>query len=253
MGKKFSAKDLAFSNKGRQFPSLIADNINTSISKVLFPAISEVQTDRKEVKKFTRRAISVGTYILSPILVGLAVIAKPFVEIILTDKWLPSVPYLRIMCLVFLLQPIQTASIQAMKAIGESETYLKLEIIKKAGGVLILFISIVFFRSVFAIVLGGLITEIFSTIMNIPTNKRLIEYTYFEQIEDVGITFLITTFMAIIVSFTGHYIFEKHLQIIVEIFVGIVTYMFLSIIIKNNNYVYLRNTVDSIVRKRRGK
>jgi hypothetical protein len=253
IGKKFSAKDLAFSNKGRQFPSLIADNINTSISKVLFPAISEVQTDRKEVKKFTRRAISVGTYILSPILVGLAVIAKPFVEIILTDKWLPSVPYLRIMCLVFLLQPIQTASIQAMKAIGESETYLKLEIIKKAGGVLILFISIVFFRSVFAIVLGGLITEIFSTIMNIPTNKRLIEYTYFEQIEDVGITFLITTFMAIIVSFTGHYIFEKHLQIIVEIFVGIVTYMFLSIIIKNNNYVYLRNTVDSIVRKRRGK
>ena len=133
IGKKFSSSDLAYSNRGRQFPSLISTNINTSISKVLFPAISEVQDDIERVKVLTRKAISVGTYILSPILIGLATVSHVFIRILLTDKWLPCVPYLQVMCLVFLLQPIQTASIQAMKALGESRLYLRLEIIKKIG------------------------------------------------------------------------------------------------------------------------
>ena len=173
IGKKFSSEDLAYSNKGRQFPSLISTNVNTSISKVLFPAIAESQDDLEKVKQITRRAISVGSYILSPILIGFAAIADTFVEVVLTSKWMPCVPYLRIMCLVYLLQPIQTASLQAMKALGKSDLYLKLEIIKKVFGTIILLITVFSFHSVLAIIIGSLGAEIVSTVVNIPANKKI--------------------------------------------------------------------------------
>lgn len=251
IGKKFSSSDLAYSNKGRQFPSLIASNINTSISKVLFPAISDVQDDTYRVKVLTRRAISVGTYILSPILIGLAAVSHAFVSILLTDKWLPCVPYLQIMCLVFLLQPIQTASIQAMKALGKSGLYLKLEIIKKIGGLIILLVSVSCFNSVLAIVIGSLVAEVFSTVVNIPANKRLINYSYLEQLEDVLSTLVISGIMAFVVMLVGNFVDNKYIEFVMQIFCGGLLFWFLSILTKNQSHVYLRNSVKEFINRRR--
>ena len=251
IGKKFSASDLAFSNKGRQFPSLISSNINTSISKVMFPAISEVQEDRQRVKALSRKAISVGTYVLSPILIGLAAVSQAFVSVILTEKWLPCVPYLQIMCLVFLLQPIQTASIQAMKALGESGLYLRLEVIKKIGGIVILLITVFCFHSVLAIVIGSLVAEIFSTVVNFPANKRLIDYSYTEQIEDVFSALAISAIMALAVVLIGKTVDNKYLELMIQIVSGGAIYLVLSAITKNENYRYLKNSLTEIIKKRR--
>lgn len=249
IGKKFSASDLAFSNKGRQFPSLISSNINTSISKVMFPAISEVQEDRQRVKALSRRAISVGTYVLSPILIGLAAVSHAFVSIILTEKWLPCVPYLQIMCLVFILQPIQTSSIQSMKALGKSGLYLRLEVIKKIGGIVILLISVFCFHSVLAIIIGSFFAEIFSTVVNFPANKRLIDYSYTEQLKDVFLTFAISVIMALAVVLIGKMVDNKYLQFIIQIVSGGIIYLLLSVMTKNESYLYLKNFLMEIVKK----
>lgn len=249
IGKKFSASDLAFSNKGRQFPSLISSNINTSISKVMFPAISEVQEDRQRVKALSRRAISVGTYVLSPILIGLAAVSHAFVSIILTEKWLPCVPYLQIMCLVFILQPIQTSSIQSMKALGKSGLYLRLEVIKKFGGIVILLISVFCFHSVLAIIIGSFFAEIFSTVVNFPANKRLIDYSYTEQLKDVFLTFAISVIMALAVVLIGKMVDNKYLQFIIQIVSGGIIYLLLSVMTKNESYLYLKNFLMEIVKK----
>ena len=246
IGKKFSTEDLAYSNKGRQFPNLIASNVNTSISKVLFPAMSSVQDERPKIKALTRKSISMGTYILSPILVGLAAISESFVSIFLTEKWLPCVPYLQIMCLVFLLQPIQTASIQAMKALGKSDIYLKLEIIKKLGGIVILITSIFCFHSVLAIVVGSLIAEIFSTVVNLPINKNLLNYSYREQLNDIIETLFISLLMLLIVRIIGSFIVQKYMKFIIQIIVGGLSYIALSSFNKNINYLYLKNLVKDI-------
>lgn len=251
IGKKFSASDLAYSNKGRQFPSLVSTNINTSLSKVLFPAISEVQDDIIMVKILTRKAIAVGVYILSPILIGLAVVSHTFVKILLTDKWLPCVPYLQIMCVVFLLQPIQTASIQAMKALGESGMYLRLEIIKKIGNIVILLASVFCFNSVLAIVMGSLAAEVYSTIINLPVNKRLIGYSYREQAEDVVPTLVLSVIMAIAVIIAGQYIENIYLKFIIQICIGGVLYFILSVLSGNSSYLYLSVSAKQIIRNRK--
>lgn len=90
----------------------------------------------------TRRAIKTSTYIMAPLMMGLLFCAEPIVKLLLTDKWLPCVPYLRIFCFTYLFWPIHTANLNAVKAMGRSDLFLRLEIIKKAIGLILLLLTI---------------------------------------------------------------------------------------------------------------
>lgn len=249
IGKKYTPQDLAYSEKGRQFPALIASNINTSISKVLFPAVSEFQDNIASVKSMTRRAIGVGTYLLSPILFGMFAIADNLVSVLLTDKWVPCVPYLRILCIVFWLQPIQTASIQAMKALGKSGMYLRLEIIKKIFGVIILLTTVLLSKSVLLIIIGSLISEVISTLINWPTNKKLLSYTYMEQLVDIAPASLISIIMALCCIGGSYLVSNKILALAVQVIIGVIVYLFLSVVVKDKNYIYIKDTIRGIVQR----
>ena len=93
--------------------------------------MSSVQDSKDRVKNMTRRAIKTSTYIMAPLMMGLAFCAEPIVTLILTEKWLPCVPFLRIFCVTCMFYPIHTANLNAINAMGRSDLFLKLEIIKK--------------------------------------------------------------------------------------------------------------------------
>lgn len=239
IGKKYSSADLAYCNKGKQFPSIISTNINTSIIKVLFPVMSEYQEDLETIKKMVRKAISVGAYILMPLLIGLAAIGDEIVVLILTEKWLPCVVFLRIMCLTYSLQPIQMTSIQTMKAIGRSDLYLRLEILKKVIGIIILLITLFFFDSVVIIILGTLLSEICSMIINMPFMKKLLKYSIKEQLEDFCpplIMCIIMFFAVYSIHFLDMILFGK---LCLQVITGIIVFVFLSWITKNKVFFYL--------------
>ena len=250
IGKKFSSSDLAYSNKGRQFPSIIATNINTSINKVLFPVLSKKQEHINQIKDLVRKSIGIGTYVLTPILLGLSVVAEEFVIVVLTEKWISCVPYLKIMCFVFMLQPIQTVSIQAFKALGRSDLYLKLELLKKIAGVVILFVSVFCFDSVLAIFIGCLVAEVFSTIVNIPANKKVLGYSFFEQIKDVFGSLAMSGVMCGVVSIVGTLDINVFLCLVIQIIVGIGVYIVMSILFHNRNFTYLLQTINTLIRKK---
>ena len=250
IGKKFSSEDLAYSNKGKQFPSLVATNINTSITKVLFPAISNCQGNIYQMKNMTRRAVGVGTYVLTPVLIGLAAVADTFVRIILTERWLPCVPYLRVMCIVYALQPIQTSSIQALKGLGKSDVYLKLEIVKKIFGIVVLFITVFCFDNVFAIIVGSLIAEIFSTILNLPCNKKFLNYSYSEQVKDILPTVAMSFCMFTIVGLMETIKINSFLLFVLQIGVGASVYILLSVIFHNQNFKYILDLIVSYIKSK---
>jgi len=138
IGKLYTPADLAFYNQGDKFPKLIVTNINTSIDSVLLPTMSNEQDNPVRVKEMTRRAIKTSTYIMAPLMIGLAFCAEPIVRLVLTDKWLPCVPYLRIFCVTYLFWPIHTANLNAINSMGRSDLFLKLEILKKIIGMILL-------------------------------------------------------------------------------------------------------------------
>lgn len=131
IGKFYDSETLGLYNRGYQFPNIIMSNINGPIQSVLLPAMSEVQDNKERVKEMTRRSIVTSTFIIFPMMVGMAAVAEPMVRLLLTDKWIACVPYLQISCITLALWPIHTANLQAINAIGRSDIFLKLEIIKK--------------------------------------------------------------------------------------------------------------------------
>lgn len=249
IGKKFSVEDLSYCNKGQQFPSLISVNVNTSITKVLFPALSSVQNDLVCIKAMTRRAIRVGTFLLSPLLIGLAAVGPTFISVLLTEKWAPCVPYLRIMCIVYLLQPMQTASLQAMKALGESKIYLRLEIIRWSAGILILIVSVAFFYDVYVVMFSALLAEIVSTFINWPANKKILNYKYKEQLNDIIGPLIISTIMYAAVAIEVLLPLKGLFLLIVQIGTGGLVYIVLSMIFKLDSFEYVINIFKPLMIK----
>lgn len=244
IGKWYSSSDLAFYNQGKQFPSVIVNNINTSIDSVLLPVISKEQNNQEIVKSMTRRAIKTSSYIMAPIMIGLACVASTLVSIILTDKWLECVFFLRVFCISYMFYPIHTANLNAIKAMGRSDLFLKLEIEKKIVGFIILIFTMRL--GVEAMALGMLLNSLINQFINSFPNKKLLNYSYFDQIKDIIPNLLIAGIMGLIVLFVGTLISNIYISLIIQIIVGMGLYICLSFLTKNDSFSYLLKVIKNM-------
>lgn len=247
IGKVYCSADLAFYNRGRQFPELIVMNINSSIDSVLFPVMSDKQDNKNQIKNMTRKSIMTSSYIMWPLMFGLMAVSYNVVTLILTDKWLACVPYLCIFCLVFGLQPIQTSNLNAIKAMGRSDMYLKMEIIKKSVGMLIIISTMNI--SVMAIGLSAIVYAIFASIVNAFPNKKLLDYTYFEQLRDIMPSFLLAAFMGACVYAVGMISINIFIKLLLQVIIGVIIYVSGSIIFKFEAFKYLKKILYAFFKK----
>lgn len=239
IGKFYNSNDLAYYNRGKQFPGLVVDNINTSILTVMFPAICAIQNNEIEIKKLVKKAMKIASYIIFPMLIGLAIIANKLVIILLTDKWIDSVWYIQIFCIIYLVQPITKPFQQIIKAKGRSDITLFLQIITKILGILGILIAIPF--NVKMIAIAHALTSLISVLLDMIVGGRMINYSIKEQIKDLLPTVYLTFFMGIFVYGFGVYLnsFDKIIVICCQVIVGILLYIFLSKITKNENLEYI--------------
>lgn len=247
IAKRFSNEDLAYYNKGNQFPSLGMGIIEPTINGVLFPALSQCNDDSSEMLAITRRMIKVSTYLVFPIMIGLIVIAKPLVIVLLTEKWDPCIIYLQIGCLAYMLRPLQFINNSVIKASGRSGLLLKLDIVKKLIGIVLLVVSIRF--GVIGIALSLVLTNIISTIINIAPNKRILNYGYFAQFKDIGQSALIAIIMGVIVYLINFLHIPVFPMLCIQIVVGVFLYITLSFLLKNDSFSYLILMLKNIVKK----
>ena len=249
IGKMYTSRDLAYYNRGQSFPHLFVMNINSSIQSVLFPAMAQDQEDKAKIKNMVRRSIRISSYIMLPLMLGLALVAEPLVKILLTEKWLPCVPFLQIACFTYALRPIHTANLQAIKAIGRSDIFLKLEITKKTVGIAILLISMQY--GVLAIAVSGMITAVLSSFINAWPNKKLIGYSYFEQIKDLLSAFVPLVVMSVSVVGVGLFNLPLMIGIVSKIFAGVVAYVGSSYLTQNKNFIYILNMIKGKLSKKK--
>lgn len=248
IGKMYSSSDLAFYNQGDKLPYVIVNNINNSIDSVLLPTLAKEQDDKERVKNMTRRAIKISTYMMAPLMMGMAFCATPIVRLILTDKWLPSVPFLQIFCVTYLFFPIHTANLNAIKAMGRSDLFLKLEIAKKIVGVILL-VSTMWF-GVMAMAYSLLISALTSMIINSWPNKALLNYSFKEQILDVFPAIALAVFMGWIVSNISFLNFSSALTLLIQIPLGVFIYLIGSKLLHLDSFEYVQQIVKSFVKKK---
>lgn len=251
IGKMYTSADLAYYNRGKQFPNLIVNNINISIDSVLLPTMSKAQENALQVKKMTRRSIKTSTYIMAPLMLGLAFTAPTIIELILTEKWLPCVPYLQIFCISYLFYPIHTANLNAIKAMGRSDLFLKLEIQKKIVGMILLFSTMWF--GVMAMAYSLLISSVVSQIINAWPNKKLLDYSYWNQLKDILPSILQAIVMGMCIVPVMLLKLPALVTLILQILIGAMIYIGISAIMKNESFLYLLDTLKPLWNKMRHK
>lgn len=249
IGKRFTKSDVAYYNKAYNLPQTMFGSVNTAISKVLFPVFAENSLGESERLRMIRRANRGINYILFPMLMGLASVAPAFVIILFTEKWSAMIIYLQIMCIVWMFQPIQTCAIQMFKAVGKSEAYLKLEIVKKICSICILVLFILEFKNAIAIAWALLAGQILSVIMNFPLLKKYLKYSYRNQLQDFCAPLGLSLIMVGIVESIGMFIQPLLLKLIVQVLIGAVSYILISLITRNEEFVYIFNIAKSTVLK----
>lgn len=248
IGKMYSSSDLAYYDQGRKFPNVIVTNINTSIDSVLLPTMASEQDNKGRVKSMTRRAIKTSTYIMVPLMMGLAFCAEPIVRLILTVKWLPCVPFLRIFCITYMFYPIHTANLNAIKAMGRSDLFLKLEISKKCVG-MILLLSTMWF-GVLAMAYSLLASTLASMIINSRPNKTLLGYSFKEQMIDIFPGIFLALFMGIVISVVRLLSLPDIVTLVIQILLGAAIYIGLSAVFKIESFEYLWGLAKGIFKKK---
>lgn len=245
IGKYYSASDLAYYDQGQKFPVAIVTNINTSIDSVLLPTLSTEQDDKIRLRDMTRRAIKTSTYIIMPMMIGLIVCANSIVSLVLTDKWLFCVPYLRIFCITYAFFPIHTANLNAIKAIGRSDIFLKLEVLKKVLGLVVL--VFVMKKGVMAIAYSLLFLELSGQIINTWPNKKLLDYGYLNQLMDIVPQIMAALFMGFIVSLFPLLKLNVGLTLFIQVVFGVVVYVLISKVMNIDSFYYLLGIMKNML------
>lgn len=243
IGKKYSSADLAYYTRGKAWPNLVVSNVNATMSSVLFPALAQYQDDKSRLKTLMRRSNSIALYGICPILFGLMALAQPLVSFVLTDKWLPSVPFLQIACVYMAFFPIQTVHLEAVKAIGRGDVLLKMDAVIKVLQIVLLIITMQI--SVEAIAISSIVVTIISTLIYGYSSQKYIGYKYLEQLRDVfsgctpalvmsaivyGLTLMLQTLPTIFI-------------LVIGLMVGVGSYFLISLLTHSENYYYLKSII----------
>jgi len=237
IGRFYSPEMVGFYNRGKQFPTLIVNNIDGAIQSVMLPTYSSYQDDLKRVKSIVRRSVVTSSFVIFPIMTLLVFVAEPVVELVLTKKWLPSVRIMQIYCAVYAIRPILTANIQAIKGLGYSGLFLRRQIVDKTVGISIMLTSILFGIEVIA--WGVLVSSLVSVLVYVSPSKRILDYSLSNQLKDMSPAFILSLISGTLVYSTGLLPFSLGAKLFLQIIVGILSYALLSRLFRIESFTYL--------------
>ena len=236
IGKLYSSTDLAYVNKGQRLTNAPMTVVQSSITAVMYPVLAKHQDRTESIRDIVRRFAQVSSFVIFPVLFGMAAVADYLVPLLLGDKWVESVQYVVIYCFIWLLNPIQMAHLQAIKSVGKGNILVALEVIKSFISLGILAISVLMFDSIQAIVIGLLIAETVCTLLTCPIGKKLFGYSFRMQIGDIILPLLLSAIMFAVVKIVGLLNISNFLTLILQIIVGIIIYVGLSYLLRPKGF-----------------
>lgn len=247
IGLRYNDSMLADYSHGRKIPNLVATNVNTAIDSVLLPVMSTKQDDRTRVRAMTRRAIKTSSFIMWPMMVGLAACAAPLMSLF-PEEWASCVTILRICCVSFAFYPVHTANLNAIKAMGRSDLFLKMEILKKSVGIVATLITM--WISVEAIAYSLLVTTFISQIINSWPNRKLLGYTYVQQIKDILPSIFLALFMGAAVLAVSLLPLNGWQKLLIQIPLGMLLYIGGAKLLRFETFDYILSTAKKFLHRK---
>jgi len=220
IGRYFGMKDVGYYMQGQRITSIIAGTLSTVLQGVTYPIMTSVQDDKERLVSIYKRVVNMTAFCVFPIMVVLAMISEPFVKVVLTEKWLPSVPIIQWLCFASMLMPLNALHLNILNATGRSDLFLKADLSKLPINLIVLFLTIPY--GIEMVVKGQFLTRLIAFFINAYYPGKLYGYGAKEQIKDLIPVIISTILMASIIWFVD--VKNPVMEIVYSITIGVFVY-----------------------------
>ena len=252
IGKFYTPATLGQYTRAHQFGAICSTNLTTVVQRVSYPVLSEIQDDQVKLKNAYKKVIKVTMLVTFCCMLGLTAIAKPMILCLIGEQWLPSVPFLQILCFSMMLYPLHAINLNMLQVQGRSDLFLKLEILKKIIGVVPLLLGI--FVNIYLMLIGSVLTGFISYYLNAFYSGMFLNYSIWEQINDIFPSFIVALIMAIIVWGISFINLPPIILLSIQLLAGFTIVILICEAIKLDSYMEIRTIVLSYLNKfRHGK
>ena len=234
IGKFFAAAQVGYYSRANTLSMMPVGMINAVVTKVTFPLFSSIQNEEERLRRMYIKIMQMVIFLVAPVLVILAALAEPLFRFLLTEKWLPAVPYFQILCFTAIMYPIHGYNLQILMVKGRSDLFLKLEILKKIMITLIILIS--FKYGIYGLLYGGLLLSVFGFFVNTHFSGKYLNYTAWQQTKDLlpilVLSFLAGSFVYAVDYFMHSKGYIDFLRLSIGGFIGVIAYLGLTHLFK---------------------
>ena len=230
IGKFFSVRTLGYFERSRRFCEYPSSSFTGIMIKVTFPLLARLQDEPERLAIVYKKILRFSFFIIAPVMLGSAALAKPIFLLVLGPEWKPAVLFYQILCLAMMFYPIHAFNLNILNVYGRSELFLKLEVAKKAISIIGIILALPF--GVIGLVWSNVFTSVMALGVNMYYSGKKIHYSIREQLADIMVTFLIAATVAVLMyylqdslSYMGVFI-----QIALTIFIGGIIYLGLNLL-----------------------
>ncbi len=230
IGKKYNAGNLGYYTRSDQLAVFPANTLTDIISRVAFPMLCQNQSDKNELSRVYTNFIKGSCFIVFPLMIGLSILSKPIIIVLLTEKWLPAAILMSILSLDGLWAPITRINLNLLQAVGRSDLFLRLEIVKKTISIGILLLTLNY--GLFWICIGRFIYSIIALLINMYYTVSIIDKSYYEQFKDWFSNLLVALLMGACMAVAINLVQSPVFQLVAGVIIGMVTYYSFATIFK---------------------
>lgn len=243
IGKFFTPASLGLYNRAESFASFPSSNVYGLVQGVLYPSLCKVQDDKERLRNGYRQFIKLSSYVVFPMMIGLAAVADPFIHLILKDQWAGAIPLMQLLCFSLVLYPLNAINLNFPNILGHSELYLKSVLRNKVVDVVVLAVTLP--MGVVALCIGRIVSYATNFVVNTYYTKKLLNYGLVSQFCDIWKTVLNSVVMGLLVILVSSFFTDYALELVVGVLVGVAYYLISSILTKSGEYALLLAIIKS--------
>lgn len=241
IGKLFTSADLGFFTRAKLLAQQPSSNITGVIQRVTFPVLSEMQNNLPQLESSYRKLLKMSAFVIFPLMLLLSALGEPLIKILLTDKWLPAVPLLQVLCIAYMFYPIHAINLNLLQVKGRSDLFLKLEIIKKTVTTVIMIVTSL--MGVLVMCIGIVVSSVIALVINTHYTGKLINIGFFDQLREILPIMLLSVFSGLIAYVPLLLINESYIQLIIGGVSGCLVYFTGSLLFFSNELKLMRTFI----------
>ncbi|MRZ34738.1 lipopolysaccharide biosynthesis protein [Parabacteroides distasonis] len=247
IGRCFSSSILGQYTRAKQFSMVFSTNLTTVVQRVSFPVLSSIQDDSIRLREAYRKVIKSTMLVSFACMLGLAAIAKPLLILLISDKWLPAVYFLQIVCFSNMLYPLHAINLNILKVKGRSDVFLKLEVIKKVLAIFPILVGV--YLGIEMMHWGSVIISVISYFLNAYYSASLINYSVYEQLKDIFPSFIVSLGVGFLMWSISLLSISYYLMLIIQLSTGFILAYLIYNWLRLDEFLEIKSIANNYVKK----